>query len=100
MNPLQSILANKHTTISGLVYFGAKVVGQLINVWCPGHEMQVKSSLEIVEASAVGWGLIMAGDAKQSQKETATLGQQVKDAISTGDTSHITKPQENPVMKG
>lgn len=88
----QTLLQNKHTTIAGAVYIGSKLVAQLVNVWCPGHEVQVKSSLDVIEGAAVTWGLIMAGDAKQGQKQTDALSNQVKSAIETGNTEQLKKP--------
>lgn len=41
-----------------------------------------------------GVGFLVAGDAAQSSSQADTLAEQVKTAINTSDTSHITKPSE------
>jgi hypothetical protein len=75
MNPFLLALKNKHTTSAGAVYFSAKILGEIGVVWFPDHKPQIHSTLQIVEAAAVGWGLLMAGDANQGlSKQEAETG--------------------------
>lgn len=93
MNKIQTLLSNKHTSTAGLVYMIAKAMAQLANVWFPGHEKQVHSTVEIIEALAIGYGLISAGDASQGQKRVEDLRQDVKEAVETGNTQVLTKQE-------
>jgi hypothetical protein len=63
---LRLLLSNKHTSGAAIVYFIAKIVAELGAVWFPAHKAQFDSTTNVIEAAAVGWGLLSAGDAKQS----------------------------------
>lgn len=63
---LSRSLANKHTSSAALVYFLAKGAAQFGPIWFPTHAQQFKDSLPVIEGLAVSYGLLMAGDAKQS----------------------------------
>jgi len=65
---IKLLLDNKHTSIAGLVYLGAKVLAQLGAVWWPEHKDQFTATANIIEGVAVSYGLLAAGDASQSQK--------------------------------
>lgn len=61
---IQTLLNNKHTSIAAVVYIGAQVIAELGAVWFPEHKDQFTATTKIIESAAVGYGLIMAGDAK------------------------------------
>lgn len=62
----QTLLNNKHTSIAAVVYIVSQVVSELGAVWFPAHKEQFSATSKIIESAAVGYGLIMAGDAKPS----------------------------------
>lgn len=63
---LKLLLANKHTSGAAIVYLVAKVLAELGKAWMPDKAHQWDLTLNIVEGAAVSWGLLAAGDAKQS----------------------------------
>lgn len=63
---LASILANKHTSIAGLVYLFAKFGLQVVGVWMPELRPKLDATAELVEGFAVAYGLFAAGDASKS----------------------------------
>lgn len=61
---LQILLANKHTSLSAAAYVLAKAGAALGGIWMPEHKAQFEQTAGVIESAAVGWGLLMAGDAK------------------------------------
>jgi hypothetical protein len=55
---------NKHTSAAAIAYGAAKVGSALGAVWFPAHAAQFAQTADIIESAAVGYGLVMAGDAK------------------------------------
>lgn len=54
---------NPHTSISALVYVGAKFAAHFGAVWWPAHKAQFEQTSALVESAAVGYGFLRAGDA-------------------------------------
>ena len=69
---LRLLLSNPHTSISALVYVGAKCGAQLGAIWFPAHAAQFQSTADVVEAAAVAYGLAAAGDASNSTPKPPT----------------------------
>jgi|ERR1043165_1176871 hypothetical protein len=88
---IANALNNKHTTIAGGVYFGAKMLAQLGAIWWPEHKAQWDSTMGVIEGASVGYGLVMAGDGKTSVQDSERLKRTVADAIERGDTSTLRK---------
>lgn len=64
MTPLlQRAWQNKHTSGAAIAYLGAKLLAGLGAIWFPAHAAQCQQTAELIESGAVGYGLIMAGDA-------------------------------------
>lgn len=67
---MKSIIAraldNKHTSGAALIYVAAKFGAELGAIWFPAHKDQFTATSNAIEACAVGWGLLMAGDAKDN----------------------------------
>jgi len=59
---------NKHTSVAGLIYVASGTLAKMACVWFPAHCEQVKQTAEILETFAGGYGLLMAGDAGNSDK--------------------------------
>lgn len=88
---LSLLLKNKHTSAAGLAYALFKIAPKFAHLWFPSHEVQVQSTVELLEPIAILYGLGMAGDANQSAtKDELKATQQ---AVISGDTSIITKAQ-------
>lgn len=63
---MRLLIDNKHTTGAAVVYVLAKFGALLGAIWMPAHKEQFESTAQVAESAAIAWGLIMAGDAKQS----------------------------------
>lgn len=72
MNRIQRLLDNPHTTWAAVAYVAAKMAAHLGVVWIPHHADQFRQTADVIESAAVGWGLLLAGDAKPvtPKKET------------------------------
>lgn len=66
MNQLRVLMANKHTTFAAVFYLLAKIGAGLGGIWMPAHKAQFDETANLIEAAAVSWGLLMAGDASAS----------------------------------
>ena len=70
-------LANKHTTGAGALFLGLKVVCEIAVVWFPDKKDQIEHTSKILEGAAMFYGMMMAGDSKQSvthqELDTAVL---------------------------
>jgi hypothetical protein len=62
---IKTLLANKHTSVAALAYIGAKLLSGLGAIWFPAHKDQFDQTANLIESVAVGYGFIMAGDAKK-----------------------------------
>lgn len=62
---MNRLLNNPHTSIAAMFYVGAKLLSGLGAIWFPAHKDQFEQTANLVESAAVGYGLIMAGDAKK-----------------------------------
>lgn len=89
---IKTLLANKHTSTAAAVYAVVSVLGHIANIWFPTHTVQVDSTIQVVKEACIGWGMLMAGDASSSKKDTAQLKDEVKVAIETGNTDVLKKP--------
>ena len=88
---IKTLLANKHTSTAAAVYAIISVLGHIANIWFPSHTTQVDSTIQVIKEACIGWGMLMAGDASSSKKETEQLESKVATAIETQDTSILTK---------
>lgn len=99
MNLLSTLLANKHTSIAAIIYVVCKFGAQIGAIWMPSHAEQFKQSTDVLEAAAVAYGLLAAGDGSRSvsnHAETLTEIETIKKAIASGDTSLIANPPPKP----
>ncbi len=83
---LTNLLANKHTSIAGVIYLAAKLGSQLAAVWMPQYKDKLDATTNVIEGAAVAYGLLAAGDSTRSASK-----QEVAKAIETGDTSILKK---------
>jgi len=67
---IKSLIANKHTSGAALAYVAAKLFSGLGAIWFPAHKEQFDATANLVESLAVGYGFIMAGDAKKDAPPT------------------------------
>lgn len=63
---IKTLIQNKHTSIAALAWFAGKAVAGFGAIWFPHYKDQFQQTAELIESLAVGYGLIMAGDAKPS----------------------------------
>ncbi len=89
---IKTLLANKHTSTAAAIYAIVSVLGHIANIWMPEHTAQVDSTIQVIKEACIGWGMLMAGDASSSKKETEELGEKVKSALETGNTDILKKP--------
>ncbi len=61
---IQKLLANKHTTGAALAYLIIELGEQILSLWFPEHADKIYETTRIISKGVVGYGLIMAGDAK------------------------------------
>ena len=66
MNFLSRATNNPHTSIAALVFICAKGFAVIGSIWFPSHKDQFQQTAQAIEGIAGGYGLLMAGDAKQS----------------------------------
>lgn len=55
---------NKHTSGAAIVYAGVVTLNRLGAIWFPQHKEQFEATAEVLKGAALGYGLLMAGDAK------------------------------------
>lgn len=75
MNRIQTWLCNPHTTLAAVAYMTAKLGCEVAGVWMPSHSDQFRKTADIIEAAAVGWGFLMAGDAKPASPQGGQSGE-------------------------
>jgi len=63
-NFLTKLLANKHTSGAALAYVVIEAAQQIGCTWFPEHSEQIYETARQISKGVVGYGLIMAGDAK------------------------------------
>ena len=61
---VSKLTGNPHTTYAAGFYIGAKLLSGLGAIWFPAYKDQFEQTANLIESAAVGYGLIMAGDAK------------------------------------
>lgn len=61
---LSKIISNRHTSGAALAYLGIELGQQLACVWFPAHAEKIYETARMLSKAVVGYGLIMAGDAK------------------------------------
>lgn len=66
---LQRVLQNKHTSIAGAVYCGSIFAVRFAKIWWPGHDVQLDQTEQLIQGASVGYGLLMAGDGKQTNQQ-------------------------------
>lgn len=100
MSPLQLLFKNPHTTGAAIGYVFAKLGAELGAIWYPEHAAQFQKTAEVIEAAAVGWGLLSAGDASTSASAEAANSaaiQAVHDvAVTTAKT--VAPPTETTII--
>lgn len=65
MNALVSkFLANRHTSGAAVAYLIIELGQQVLSLWLPAHADQIYETARLFSKGVVGYGLIMAGDAK------------------------------------
>ena len=69
MQFLQTLANNKHTSLAAVAYVGAKLFSGLGEIWFPAYKDQFEQTANLIESAAVGYGLVMAGDAKPKPPE-------------------------------
>lgn len=86
---IENLITNWRTTSAGvtLIITNGVHLAMAVKSGSANENTWVLSLTGIV----TGIGLILAGDASQSAKQTDTLTAQVKAAIDTGDTTHLAK---------
>lgn len=91
---LGKLLSNPHTTGAGGAFVIIKAARHIANLWTPPHyHAAVDGTAEGLEAVAVFYGYAMAGDAGKAGKDLQEAKAQVAEAISTGNTSTLTKAE-------
>jgi hypothetical protein len=63
---LSKLSANKHTSGAALAYLFIELGQQIACSWFPAHADQIYETSRQLSKGVVGYGLIMAGDAKPS----------------------------------
>ena len=58
------LLANKHTSGAALAYLAIELGQQIACTWFPQHADHIYETSRQLSKGVVGYGLIMAGDAK------------------------------------
>lgn len=61
---LSKILSNRHTPGAALAYLGIELGQQLACLWFPAHADKIYETTRMLSKGVVGYGSIMAGDAK------------------------------------
>ena len=61
---INKLSSNPHTTWAAGFYIAAKLLSGLGAIWFPAHKEQFEQTAGLIESAAIGYGLIMAGDAK------------------------------------
>lgn len=69
-NIAQSLWSNKHTSGSAVVFFACELVNGISRIWCPELTPKVQETTKLIQHLAIGYGLIMAGDAKPDKPST------------------------------
>lgn len=67
MNRVRLWLSNPHTTLAAVAYVTAKLGCEIASVWVPSHSEQFRKTADLIEAAAVGWGLLNSTDARLSR---------------------------------
>ena|SRR6266436_9862512 len=89
---LGKLLSNPHTTGSGGAFVAIKAAQHIALMWTPPqHHDKIRGTAEALESLAVGYGLIMAGDAGRAKKDLEEVKQQVVQAVQTGNTDILTQ---------
>lgn len=65
---VSKLLANKHTTGAALAYVVIEGLQQVACIWWPEHADKIFETARQISKGVVGYGLIMAGDAKPQLK--------------------------------
>jgi len=89
---MKNLLTNWKTTFAGISMI-ITAVTHLVFMVNSGEADPAVWKNDLI-AVAGGLGLIFAGDATQSQKQVDDAKEQVKTAIETQDTSHITQTKD------
>lgn len=61
---LARALQNKHTSGAAVALVAVEIAGGVFKIWAPHYQPQIDETVRYVEKMAIGYGLIMAGDAK------------------------------------
>jgi len=88
---MKNLFSNWQTTSAGLVM----IIGGVIHLVFAVRSGNATEAVWTASLTAIvgGLGLIFAGDAAKGKKELADAKEEVKTAIETGDSSHITQPK-------
>lgn len=63
---LATLLANKHTSGSAIVFALGEALAQIGPIWLPTHGDKFKATGHVLQQLAFVYGMLMAGDASQS----------------------------------
>jgi len=89
---LGRLLSNPHTTGSGGAFVAIKAAQHIALMWTPPqHHDKIRGTAEALESLAVGYGLIMAGDAGRAKKDLEDAKRDVAASIQSGNTDILTK---------
>ena len=92
------VLANPHTTGAGTAIIGIKAGEQIALLWTGAHfEHAIRGTSEALQALALGYGFVMAGDANKSGRDLEAVKKDVAVAIETGNTAMLLK-KDLPVV--
>jgi len=84
------LLSNPHTTGSGGAFVAIKFAQHVALMWTPAiYHDKIRGTAEALESLAVGYGLIMAGDAGRAKKDLEEVKQDVAASIQTGNTDRL-----------
>ena len=64
---LTRLLANKHTTSAAGAYMLLTLISELGAIWFPEHAEQFDATITHLRQAAIGYGLLMAGDAGKAE---------------------------------
>jgi len=88
---MKNLFSNWKTTSAGLVM----IIGSVIHVIFAVRSGTATEGVWTASVTAIvaGLGLIFAGDATKGKQELEAAKEEVKTAIETGDSSHITQSE-------
>ncbi len=81
-------MANKHTSVAGLIFAACFAVGKIGPIWFPAHAQQINDTVSALKELAAAYGFLMAGDssgqAQLSPPNPTTTGTSTMKLIAIG----------------